>query len=142
MKVAELMAQTSLLQEKRMIQNEAVIVEMKERIVKVQARARACTSIALDDFHEGYQQQTLRQQKDQKQFHIRDEVDFRHRISQKTESVLPPCKNSWDKFDKINTYDKIKKWPQIKTGDYDAYKNFRTSRSSTKILIKYKTGMC
>ena len=45
-------------------------MEMKERLAKTQARARAYTNIGLDDFYEaeGYQQQTLQQQKDQKQF--------------------------------------------------------------------------
>ena len=62
-KSAELMAEASLLQEKQVIQNEAAVMEMKERLAKTQARARAYNNIALDDFHEteGYQQQTLRQ---------------------------------------------------------------------------------
>ena len=36
---------------------------MEETLAKAQARARAYTNIALDDFHEaeGYQQQTLQQ---------------------------------------------------------------------------------
>ena len=73
-----------------MIQNEAAAMETKERLAKVQARARAYTNIAHDHFHEneGYQQQTFQQQKDKKQFHIEEEVDFRNRISQKTESVI------------------------------------------------------
>ena len=52
-----------------MIQN-GPVMEMKERLAKTQARARAYTNIVLDDFYEaeGYQQQTLQQQKDQKQF--------------------------------------------------------------------------
>ena len=93
-KVAELMAEATLLQEKQMIQNEAVVMEMKEKLAKTQARARAYTSIAVDDFHEEYQQQTLQQQKDQKQFHIKEEIDFRNKISQKTETIVPPCKNA------------------------------------------------
>ena len=99
-KLAELMAEALLLQEKQMIQNEAAVMEMKERLAKAQARARAYTDIALDDFHEaeGYQQQTWQQQKDQKQFHIKEEVDFKNRISQRTESAVPPYKNTWDKF--------------------------------------------
>ena len=91
-KVAELMAEATLLQEKQMIQNEAV--EMKEKLAKAQARARAYTSTAFDDFHEEYQQQTLQQQKDQKQFHIKEEIDFRNKICQKTETIVPPCKNA------------------------------------------------
>ena len=83
-----------------MIQNKAAVMEMEERLAKVQVRSRAYTSIALDDFHEteGYQQQTLQQQKDHKQFHIKEEIDFKNRISQKTENVAPPSKNTWDKF--------------------------------------------
>ena len=86
------MAEDSLLLEKQMIQNEAAVMEMKERLAKAQARARAYTNIALDDFHEGeeYQQQTLQQQKDQKQFHIKEKVHFKNRISQRTENVVPP----------------------------------------------------
>ena len=69
-------------------------MEMKESLVKAQARARAYTNIALDDFYEteGYQQQTLQQQNEQKNFHIKEEVDFRNRISQKTETVVPPVR--------------------------------------------------
>ena len=46
-----------------MIQNEVGVMEMEETPAKAQARARAYTNIALDDFHEaeGYQQQTLQQ---------------------------------------------------------------------------------
>ena len=79
-----------------MIQNETPVMEMKEGLARARARARAYTNIALDDFHKtkGYQQQTLQQQNDQKQFRIKEEVDFRNRISQKTGSVVPPCKNS------------------------------------------------
>ena len=105
-KLAELMAEASLLQEKQMIQNETAVMEMKERLAGDQARARAYTNIALDDFHKakGYQQQILQQQNDQKQLHIK-EVDFRNRISQKTGSVVPPCKNSWDRFvEKANVW--------------------------------------
>ena len=47
MKLAELMAEASLLQEKQVIQNEAAVMETKERLGKVQARARAYTNIAL-----------------------------------------------------------------------------------------------
>ena len=93
-KVAELMAEATLLQEKQMIQNEAVVMEMKEKLAKAQARARGYTSTAVDDFHEEYQQQTLQQQKDQKQFHIKEEIDFRNKICQKTETIVPPCKNA------------------------------------------------
>ena len=46
------MAEASLLQEKQTIQNEAAVMEMKERLAKAQTRARAYTSIKLDDFHE------------------------------------------------------------------------------------------
>ena len=83
-----------------MIQNEVGVMEMEETLAKAQARARAYTNIALDDFHEaeGYQQQTLQQKKDQKQIHIKEEVDFKNRISQRTESAVPPYKNTWDKF--------------------------------------------
>ena len=65
-KLAELMAEASLLQEKQVIQNEAAVMEMKEKLGKAQARARAYTNIALDDLHEAewHQQQTLEQQKD------------------------------------------------------------------------------
>ena len=61
MKLAELMAEASLLQEKQVIQNEAAAMETKERLAKVQARARAYTNIAHDHFHEneGYPQQTF-----------------------------------------------------------------------------------
>ena len=99
-KLAELMAEASLWQEKQVIQNEEAVMEMKEKLAKAQARARAYTNIALDDFHEAerYQQQTLQQQKDQKQFHIKEEIDLRNRISQRTESAVPPCKNTWNKF--------------------------------------------
>ena len=67
-KLAELMAEASLWQEKQVIQNEEAVMEMKEKLAKAQARARAYTNIALDDFHEAerHQQQTLQQQKDQK----------------------------------------------------------------------------
>ena len=40
----------------------------------------------------------MQQQKDQKQFHIKEAVDFKNRISQRTESAVPPCKNTWNKF--------------------------------------------
>ena len=35
-----------------MIQNEVGVMEMEETLAKAQARARAYTNIALDDFHE------------------------------------------------------------------------------------------
>ena len=94
------MAEASLLQEKQVIQNEAAVMEMKEKLAKAQARARTYTNIVLDDFHEAerYQQQTLQQQKDQKQFHIKEEIDFKNRTSQRTESAVAPWKNTWDKF--------------------------------------------
>ena len=38
------------------------------------------------------------QQNNQKQFDTIKEVDFRNRVSQKTESIVPSCKNTWDKF--------------------------------------------
>ena len=57
-KVAELMAEVPLLHEKQMIQNEVAVMEMRERLAKVQARARAYTSTPFHDFHEGYQKQT------------------------------------------------------------------------------------
>ena len=41
MKLAELMAEASLFQEKRVIQNKAAVMEIKERLAKAQARARA-----------------------------------------------------------------------------------------------------
>ena len=65
----------------------------KQRLGKAQARARTYTDNALGDLHkaEGYQQQTLQQQKYQKQFHIKEEIDFKNRISQRTESAVPPC---------------------------------------------------
>ena len=44
-KLAELMAEDSLLLEKQMIQNQAAVMEMKERLAKAQARARAYTNI-------------------------------------------------------------------------------------------------
>ena len=40
-----MMAEDSLLLEKQMIQNEAAVMEMKERLAKAQARARAYTNI-------------------------------------------------------------------------------------------------
>ena len=75
------MTEASLLQEKQVIQNEAVVMEMEEKLAK--AQTRAYTNIALDDFYEAerYQQQTLQQQKDEKQFHIKEEIDFKNRIS-------------------------------------------------------------
>lgn len=86
-KVADLMTVASL-EEKKMIQNEEAVMEMKERLAKAQVRARAYTSILLDDFHEEYQHQTLQHGKD----HIKEEIDIRNRISQKTENIVPPCK--------------------------------------------------
>ena len=55
-----------------MIQNEAAVMEMKERLAKAQATATAYINIALVDFHEveGYKQRTFQQQKDQKKFYI------------------------------------------------------------------------
>ena len=46
------MAEPSLLQEKQVIQNEAEVMEMKEKLAKAQARARAYNNIALDNLHE------------------------------------------------------------------------------------------
>ena len=124
-KLAELMAGASLLHEKQVIQNEGAVMEMKERLAKAQARTRAYTNIALDDFHEstGYQQQTLQQQKDQKQFHIKEEVDFRNRISQKTESVVLPCKKTWDKLVEKNNVWKPQQALERKTHDREADQN-------------------
>ena len=55
-----------------MIQNEAAVMEMKERLAKAQATATAYINIVLVDFHEaeGYKQQTFQLQKDQKKFYI------------------------------------------------------------------------
>ena len=66
------MAEASLFQEKQMIQNEAAVTEMKERLAKAQATATAYINIVLVDFHEaeGYKQQTFQLQKDQKKFYI------------------------------------------------------------------------
>ena len=131
-KLSDFMAEASLLQEKQMIQNEAAAMEIKERLANAQAKARANTNIALDDFHEaeGYQQQTLFQQKDQKHFHIIEEVDLRNRISQKTESVVPPCKNIWDTFvDKDNIW-KPQQALEMKTHDREA------GQSVTELMCK------
>ena len=118
------MAEASLLQEKQVIQNEAAVMEMKERLVKDQARARAYTNIALDDFHEAerYQQQILQQQKDQKQFHIKEEIGFKNRISQRTESAVPLCKNTWDKFVEKGNVWKPQQTLERKTHDTEAGK--------------------
>ena len=126
------MAEASLLQEKQVIQNEAAVMEMKERLVKDQARARAYTNIALDDFHEAerYQQQTLQQQKDQKQFHIKEEIDLRNRISQRTESAVPPCKNTWDKFVEKDNVWKPQQALERKTHDREA------GQSVTELMCK------
>ena len=126
------MAEASLLQEKQVIQNEAAVMEMKEKLGKAQARARAYTNIALDDFHEAerYQQQTLQQQKDQKQFHIKEEVDFKNRISQRTESVVPPGKNTWDKFIEKGNVWKPQQAFERKTHDREA------GQSVTKLISR------
>ena len=62
--IVKLMAEASLLQKKQMIQSEVVVMEMKEKLEKAQARGRTYTNIALDNLHEECQQQTLQQQKD------------------------------------------------------------------------------
>ena len=36
----------------------------------------------------------LKQQENQKHFYIKEEADFRNRISKRIESVVPPCKNT------------------------------------------------
>ena len=51
------------------------------------------------------------------QFHIKEEVDFRSRISQKTESAVPPCKNTWDKFVEKNNVWKPQEALERKTHD-------------------------
>ena len=132
MKLAKLMAEASLLQRKRVIQNKAAIMEMKERLTKAQARTRAYTNIVVNDFHEAevYQQQILQQQKDQEQFHIKEEVDFRNRISQKTESVVPPCKNIWDAFFEKNNLWKPQQALERKTHDREA------GQSVTELMSK------
>ena len=115
-----------------MIQNEVGVMEMEETLAKAQARARAYTNIALDDFHEaeGYQQQTLQQKKDQKQIHIKEEVDFKNRISQRTESVVPPGKNTWDKFIEKGNVWKPQQAFERKTHDREA------GQSVTKLISR------
>ena len=105
---------------------------MKQRLAKAQGGARPYTNIALDDFHEaeGYQQQTLQQQKDQKQFLIKVEVDFRNMISQRTESVVPPYKNSWDKFLEKGNVWKSQQTLERKTRDREA------GQSVTELMCK------
>ena len=39
-----------------------------------------------------------KQEQDQKQFHIKEEVDFGNRISQKTESIVLQYENTYNKF--------------------------------------------
>ena len=131
-KLAELMAEASLLQEKQVIQNEAAVIEMKQNLAKAQARARAYTNIALDDLHEAewHQQQTLEQQKDQKQFHIKEEIDSKNRISQRTESSVPPCKNTWDKFFEKDNVQKPQQTLERKTHDRE------TGQSVTDLMCK------
>ena len=72
----------------------------------------------------------MQQQKDQKQFHIKEAVDFKNRISQRTESAVPPCKNTWDKFvEKYNVW-KPQQALERKTHDREA------GQSVTELMCK------
>ena len=72
----------------------------------------------------------MQQQKDQKQFNIKEAVDFKNRISQRTESAVPPCKNTWDKFvEKYNVW-KSQQALERKTHDREA------GQSVTELMCK------
>ena len=48
MKVAELIAEAWLLEQKEMIQNEAEMLKIKERLAKIQAKLEACNNMELE----------------------------------------------------------------------------------------------
>ena len=59
MKVAELIAETELLQQKQMIQNEAQKLKIKERLAKAKARIKAYNNIELESGNEREQLQPI-----------------------------------------------------------------------------------
>ena len=75
----------------------------------------------------------MQQQKDQKQFHIKEEVDSKNGISQETESVVPPCKNIWDNFFEKNNVWKAQQVLERKTHDRKAGQS--VSELMCKLLI-------
>ena len=52
MKVAELIAEAWLLEQKEMIQNEAEMLKIKERLAKIQAKLEACNNMELESGNE------------------------------------------------------------------------------------------
>ena len=72
----------------------------------------------------------LKQQENQKHFYIKEEADFRNRISKRIESVVPPCKNTQDKFVDKEKIQKPQQALERKTHDREA------GRSVTELMCK------
>ena len=96
MKVAELIAEAELLQQKQMIQNEAEKLKIKERLAKAKARIQAYNNIELEGGKEKEQlQPKLLEDNQMRSIRIDDAVITRNK--QNTQ-----YRNTWDLQDKVD----------------------------------------
>ena len=105
MKVAELIAEAELLQQKQIIQNEAEKLKIKERLAKAQARIQAHRNIDLENGSEREQLQSKLLEDNWMRSIRMDDASRVAKIEIEQERVY------------VITREEQMQWPQIKTGD-------------------------